>query len=309
MSDLVQIILPVFLVIGAGYLAVKFTLFPETGVDGLMRFTQNFAIPCLLFKAIANLDLGAYFEPRLLLSYYVPCIAMFSIGAVIARGYFRRPIEDSIAIGFACMFANSVLLGLPISERAYGAEALAANYAIVALNAPICYGVGILVMESVKHRGQPVWQTSKATLNAMFRNNLIIGLGLGFIVNLTGLPLPGVVYAALDMMIQAALPAAIFGLGGVLAQYRFEGDLGIILMICVMALLARPVLSFGMAQILALDVNATRSAVLTAAMAPGVNAYVFANMYGVAKRVAASAVLAATAASILSLSIWLVILP
>jgi len=47
-SALLEIILPVFLVIGAGYLAVKFKLFPETGVDGLMKFTQQFArsAPC-----------------------------------------------------------------------------------------------------------------------------------------------------------------------------------------------------------------------------------------------------------------------
>ena len=53
----------------------------------------------------------------------------------------------------------------------------------------------------------------------------------------------------------------------------------------------------------------TRSAVLMAAMAPGVNAYVFANMYGVAKRVNATAVLAGTVVSILTIWLWLAVLP
>ncbi len=44
-------------------------------------------------------------------------------------------------------------------------------------------------------------------------------------------------------------------------------------------------------------------------MAPGVNAYIFANMYGVAKRVAASAVLVATAASLATTWVWLNVLP
>jgi malonate transporter and related proteins len=44
-------------------------------------------------------------------------------------------------------------------------------------------------------------------------------------------------------------------------------------------------------------------------MAPGVNAYVFANLYGVAKRVAASTVLLATALSIASVWVWLQLLP
>jgi malonate transporter and related proteins len=33
-------------------------------VDALMKFTQNFAIPCLLFLAIARLDLGTEFRWR-----------------------------------------------------------------------------------------------------------------------------------------------------------------------------------------------------------------------------------------------------
>ena len=52
-----------------------------------------------------------------------------------------------------------------------------------------------------------------------------------------------------------------------------------------------------------------RSAVVTAAMAPGVNAYMFAHMYGVGKRVNASSVLVATALSIVTAWGWLHILP
>ena len=48
---------------------------------------------------------------------------------------------------------------------------------------------------------------------------------------------------------------------------------------------------------------------MTAAMAPGVNAYLFANLYGAAKRVAATTVLVGTAISVLSIWMWLAILP
>jgi hypothetical protein len=44
-------------------------------------------------------------------------------------------------------------------------------------------------------------------------------------------------------------------------------------------------------------------------MAPGVNAYVFANMYGTAKRVAATSVLVATALSVATVWLWLTLLP
>jgi predicted permease len=43
-------------------------------------------------------------------------------------------------------------------------------------------------------------------------------------------------------------------------------------------------------------------------MAPGVNAYVFANIYGHAKRVAASSVLLSTGLTIITAWVWLQIL-
>ena len=58
-----------------------------------------------------------------------------------------------------------------------------------------------------------------------------------------------------------------------------------------------------------LDAAQMRSAVITAAMSPGVNAYLFANMYGAARRVAASSVLVATAVSILTTWMWIAVLP
>ena len=73
--------------------------------------------------------------------------------------------------------------------------------------------------------------------------------------------------------------------------------------------MVHPVITYGLGRIFGLEVPALRSAVMTAAMAPGVNAYLFASIYGVATRVAASTVLVATAASILTISLWLAVLP
>ena len=123
MADILAVILPVFLVVGAGFLAVWRGLFSNEAVDGLNVFAQKFAIPCLLFSAIATLDLGAEFDWRLLLSFYAGSVTGFALGLFGARFLFGRPWTDAVAIGFACMFANSVLLGLQISERAYGIDA------------------------------------------------------------------------------------------------------------------------------------------------------------------------------------------
>ena len=311
MAALLDVILPVFLVLGAGYAAVWAKLFTDEWVDGLMIFTQRFAIPCLLFSAISTLDLGQEFDWRLLVSFYAGALASFLAGVFGARSLFARPWTDSVAIGFACMFSNTVLLGLPITERAYGPDALAANYAIIALHAPFGYMVGITAMEVARAGGVGLgsWRFAGTVARAMFSNALIIGIVLGLAVNLGGIPLPGPVTDALDLMIRAALPAALFGLGGVLYRYRPEGDLRQIAWMLAAALVLHASVTFGLGKAFGLSTDALRSAVVTAAMPPGVNAYIFANIYGVARRVCASAVLMGTAASLLTAWAWLAVLP
>ena len=311
MAALLDVILPVFLVIGAGYLAVWRGLFADSAVDGLMIFTQRFAIPCLLFSAISTLDLGQEFDLRLLLSYYAGATASFAAGALAARFVFARPWTDSVAIGFACLFSNTVLLGLPITERAYGPDALAGNYAIIAIHAPFGYALGITAMEIARAGGSGLGSVAflRQIFAAMFSNALIIGILLGFAVNLGGVPLPGPVTEAIDLMVRAALPAALFGLGGVLYRYRPEGDLRQIAVMLAAALMLHPAVTFALGTLTGLSTDALRSAVVTGGMPPGVNAYIFANMYGVARRVCASAVLMGTAASLVTAWVWLALLP
>ena len=143
----------------------------------------------------------------------------------------------------------------------------------------------------------------------MLRNAFIIGILLGFLVNVTGLTLPGVFWDAIDMIARAALPAALFALGGILVRYRPEGDMRTILFICAVTLILHPAIVYVLGLSVGLDKDAFRSLVLTAAMAPGVNAYVFADMYGAARRVVASSVLITTAMTVLTAWVWLALLP
>jgi predicted permease len=305
LGDILAVVLPVFLVVGAGYLAVWRKLFSDAGVDGLMAFTQKFAIPCLLFSAIATLDLGADFDLSLLLSYYTGSTVSFFAGLLGARLIFGRPWVDSVVIGFCALFANSVLLGLAISERAYGIESLGPNYAIIALHAPFCYLLGIVTMEIVRAEAGGL-RLAGTVARAIFRNALMIGIGLGFVVNLSGLPIPDVVSEALALMIRAALPAALFGLGGVLYRYKPEGDAGVIAMICGLSLIVHPAIAWALGQTVGgLSQEQLRAAVVTAAMAPGVNTYIFADMYGAARRVVASSILIGTALTVLTASAWI----
>ena len=312
MGLLIDVVLPVFLIIGFGYAAARAKLLSETAIDGLMRFSQNFAIPCLLFRSISDLDLSTAFDIGLLLSFYIGAFTCFAAGFFATTRLFQRPPEEGIAIGFACMFSNSLLLGLSITERAYGTKALTGNYMIIAMHSPMFYAFGIALMEWVRSRGQGLSGAAmgQKVTKAIFSQPLVIGITAGLIVNLSGLTLPISIAAAADMMGRAGLPAALFGLGGILLRYKPEGDKALIALVCAITLLLHPTLTYVLARfVFGVGTAGLRSATVTAAMPPGVNAYLFAHLYATGRRVNASAILIATGLSIFTAWIWLQILP
>lgn len=312
MSALLDVILPVFVVIAFGYAAARWLGFKDAAVDGLMHFAQGFALPLLLFASIARLDLSRAYDAGLMLSFYIGAFSGFGCAFLAARLLFHRPTTDSIAFGFVGLFSNSLLLGVPITERAYGQAALEGNFAIISIHAPLFYAFGITLMELARSHGLGLSAPTlmRQVAKAILTQPLVIGILAGFAVNLSGFGLPGIVWSAVDMVIPAALPAALFGLGGVLHRYRPEGDFRAIAVLSGVSLILHPAITWLLAtQVFAVDAAGLRSAVMTAAMAPGVNAYVFANLYGVAKRVAASTVLLATGLSIATVWVWLQILP
>ena len=309
MSALLDVIIPVFLIIGCGYCTVWTKLFSLDTIDGLMRFTQNFAIPVLLFDAIAKVDLVTVFDLNLFFSFYLGATIGFLLGFFGSYYLFSRPLEDSVVIGFCCLFSNTVMLGLPITERAYGEDALRHNFAIVSIHAPFCYFLGITVMELVRSSEKNLKRNSTVILKAMFSNALVVGITLGFLVNISEIQLANSIQSSIDMITAVALPAALFGMGGVIYQYRPQGDIGPIIMVCAVSLIIHPTVVWFSGLNFDLSKTQLRSAVITAAMAPGINTYVFASMYGRAKRVASTGVLVSTALSIGSIWVWLSLLP
>lgn len=303
-----NIVAPVFLLISAGYLAVKGKLFPGEFVDGLNSFVIKFAVPCLLFNAVASLDLGKAYDWRIMLSFYSGATISFTIGTLLARKVFQRPPGESVAVGFGALFSNLVLMGLPISALAYGTERMGVSYAIISVHAPFCYLLGITTIELMRADGRSLAATTRVVAKAMFRNSLMIGLGLGFIVNLSDLTLPSALQSSIDMMTRAALPAALFGLGGVLTRYSLSGTLGQATTMSLLSLILYPAITYSLCLALDAPREAMQSAVLMAAMAPGFNVYLFAIMYNRAVDTAANTVILGTAMSIFSISAWLWVL-
>ncbi len=309
MLTILNVVLPVFLLVGSGYAAVRFRFFPDEAIGAVMKFAQSIAIPVMLFLALLRLDFGRTFDVELMVSFYAGAVICFALGYLSGRMLFGMTPGESVALGFAAFYSNAVLLGLSIAERAYGADAIGPNYAIVAIHAPVLYLVGITAMEIARADGRGAAETARVAGKAIFTNPITAACGLGIVANLVSLPLPAAVTDAGDMLARAGLPAALFGLGGILSRYRIRSALAPALTLTVISCVIHPAIAYALtAHVFALDISLVRSATIMAAMAPGVNAYVFSSIYDRANGEVASTVIIATACSVFTAAGWLWVL-
>ena len=302
-------VLPVFLIIGAGYAIMWRRLLTKDVIDALAMFAQKFAIPCLLFLAVAELDLKAYFNIPLFASYYIPASLIFIIGGFTGYLLFNRTPAQAVAVGFTALFSNMVLLGLTIMERAYGVEALSTNYALASVHVLFCYIIGITCMETLRANGHGVILIIGSVFKAIFRNTLALGLILGFTFNFSGITLPETLSVALEMMARSALPVALFALGGALYRYKLSSNLPEVGAVAIIKLFIFPTLVYIMGTyVFELEASVRNSAVLIAAMPPGINTYIFASMYNRAQKTAATSIVICTGLSIFTITAWLAFL-
>jgi len=113
---------------------------------------------------------------------------------------------------------------------------------------------------------------------------------------------------AVDLLARASLPVGLFALGGVLIRYSLSKSLGEASLISVLSLIVQPAITLFLGHLLQLPDSIIKSVVLMSAVAPGLNAYLFASMYDRGLDTAASTVLLSTLLSVFSVSAWLLIL-
>ena len=135
------------MIIGAGYFCACKGVVNTSATDGMMSFAIKIAIPCLLFRATSSIDLASAFQWRLLSAYYLAATSCFALSIILLRKFFQKRPGEAVAISFGALFSNLVMLGLPISQRAWGSAGLETSFVLVAVNAPVCYLIGISVME------------------------------------------------------------------------------------------------------------------------------------------------------------------
>ncbi len=316
MSQIIDIVVPVFCLIGLGYLIARSGYLGEAAGDGLADFVFRVAIPILLARAIATAEFAPDEGWSVWLGFWV---AYFSgvlvvwIGAVLLVGrVFHRGNRAAMISGVAAGFANLVLMGIPLVQRAFGDAGLQNFLVLIAVHLPLMMAISTFGMEFAA-RADGVDETRvnvKAVARSLTRNlllnPLIIGIFAGITWRLTGLEIPNIVKQVVDPLAGTTGPLALIALGMGLIKYGIRGNLAPAFGLSLLSLIALPaIIWFVGSQIIQLPPLWLSVAVLGAACPTGVNAYLFAIHFKTGEGLATNSIILSTLGSVVTLPFWL----
>jgi len=278
----VLIVAPVFALIAAGYASVLFRFVSEGAHKGISEFAFSIAIPALLFRTIVVSEFPDVSPYRMWGAYY-GALAFTWIAALVISRFLRErreDREDGVVFAIGSVYGNIVMLGIPLVISALGVEAAGPMSLILSVNTPLLWLCGILQMEFVSRKpNSSLLAVLRPVLADLARNPLMIGIGFGVVWRFTGLGLNPVVDKTIELLAQAGSPAALIALGINLFRFEVKGEMGSVVVMSALKLLAMPATAYLLAKLLGLPPVATGVIVLFAAMPTGANAYIFAAQY------------------------------
>ena len=297
-------LIPVFGLILLGWFLGVRGIIPSEGGKTLGVITFKLFMPVLLFSGLARADLAEALSPQLLLFYFIPAIVVFLGINLLLHQRLGRPSS----MGLAASYSNNVLVGIPLITVMLGVDSLVYLFAILVFHSLILFTLQSLYNafwsdnDSAKDQGLD-WRGLLSSL----ANPLIIGLALGALVNLSGMPIPAPLWRIIELLAAAALPVALLMLGMSLSGYRLHLSASMLLL-TLSKLLVFPALVLGAGWLIpGLNPTAHAVLVLMAACPTGVNVLAF-SMGQADVRIISSVIFLSTLLAALTLPIWLLLL-
>ncbi len=212
MQSVVASLIPVFLVIAAGWAARATGFVEERAWAGLERVTYVVFFPALIVDTLARADLGS-----------VPVagtggalVAAILIVAALTL-LLRRPLERWIGLegpAFTSLFQGATrwntFVALAMAGSLYGQRGVAVMAVAIAAMVPLLNVLAVSVLSRYAS-GRPL--SPAAFIGTLAANPFIWSCALGLALNLLVPPLPKPVWGTVDILGKAALGAGLLVVG------------------------------------------------------------------------------------------------
>ena len=309
MLAIVSITAPIFLIILLGFLAVRVGWVAREGTVAMGRYVLSFALPALLFHAVASRPLGQVLVPGFLLAYVGGSLLAFAIGVAVAAAVRRTHPLDNAFFGMGVAMSNSGYIVYALVSRILGPEGLSAVAMAILTEILVILPLTLFLAELRRAQGRAGFlRTLGRVVVLVARNPLPLAIGAGLLCAGLQVQPPALIARTLDMLGGSAAAVALFAIGGSLTGQRLHQGLGAAFAIAAGKLLLHPVAVLLMLVLLVptLDSQLTQAALILAGL-PMVTIFpLIAQGYGEGER-SATALLITTLLSFitLNLGLWL----
>lgn len=295
MEEIFWSVMPVVVVVGLGYAAVRFDYVSQAANEGVTKFVFVVALPALIFSNLAHSNIAGnlQFIWKIIAAYYLGALAIMVLGIAVAHFAFRMGKAEQNIFAVGASHSNLILLGVP-SVMILMSSKLGTTMPMLLVVGSHAMLMAILLTLVSHVRAGKAGNAPKAIWTSVVnqaKNPIFIALALGVIYSLfiqEQYKLPGTVNSILEILSDAVLPASLFGLGGMMVRYKIGSQVPQAAAISALKLAAFPFVVWLLAnQLFGLN-NWAWIAAMLAAMPVGFN------MHNMASRSQQGAALAST---------------
>ena len=261
---MVQTLLPIFAVIGIGWLAVRSGYLDRGVVAPAGQVVMRVALPAMIFLALAGSPGGQAFDLAFLLVYGAASLGVMALCYALARLVMGLSKPEAAVIGLGVSMANSGFMGFPIGQAVLGQETAIRIFAhVLIVENLVILPLALLVLATAGDSSAP----RPRLLREMIRNPLMIALVAGGVVSSVGIGLPAPASAVLEFLGRMSAPLALLVIGGMLASLPASGRAGAMALMVAGKLVVHPLLvALGVALVPGVTPALALGGVLFAAM-------------------------------------------
>lgn len=288
--------LPFFGLIGCGWLAGRTGFFTQEATGWLTKFVYYFALPAMLFRFAALLEIEALFRLNFILAYLLGSLAVWGVAMARAR---RLPLAEAGMEAHCTITGNIGFLGVPMLIVLLGPGSVGPVMMMLTIDLVVFTTLITIIVHLSRQRRASVG-TLAPILRGIVANPMIVSMVVGLSWSALRLPMPAPLDEFMAMLGSAATPGALFAIGASLVG-RGATRAGTALWISLAKLILHPV-AVGIAALAVFKVEPFAAAVMISAAALPVagNVYILARQFEVAPHRVSTAILFSTAASILT---------
>ncbi|HEX9849091.1 AEC family transporter [Candidatus Deferrimicrobium sp.] len=213
--DILQSVIPVFLVVAIGVVLRRYRFLDEGFIDAANSLVYYILLPALLFHEIGGTDFRQSFNGPLVVGGYAATLATFLLAFLTARALGLGPSETGAFVQ-GSFRANLAYVGLPIVFNAVGPGGLRKAGIFLGLIVPLLNGLSIVALMA-PHRagkGEGIGTTASRIARQIATNPIILACLAGIAWSVLKLPFPGMIDRTFRILTPATLPVALLCLGG-----------------------------------------------------------------------------------------------